>query len=95
MHVCVFIFFDHEGFFRLEDSRDIFERYGSTILCCEYFYVCFYQDLSSLYLKMSSFTSRDETPACEKIIDVDIGYKSVTSLNRQVNEKILKISRLL
>ena len=55
----------------------------------------FYQVPSSLYLKMSYFTSIDETPACEKIIHVDIGYKSVTSLNQHVNEKILKISRLL
>ena len=29
----VFIFFHHEGFFWLQDVKDILERYGSTILC--------------------------------------------------------------
>ena len=39
--VCVFIFFHREGFFWLQDVQDMLERYGSTILCCEYSSGCF------------------------------------------------------
>ena len=83
----VFIFFHHEGFW-VQDVREIFETYGSTILCCEYLSRCFCQVRSSLYLKMSYFTPKaklqpadqlerkryDIFRAREKIIYVDIGY---------------------
>ena len=55
---CVFIFFHREGFFWVQDVREIFERYGSTILCCEYLSRCFCQVRSSLFLKMSYFTPK-------------------------------------
>ena len=88
--VCVFIFLHREGFFRLQDVQDILERYGSTILCCEYLFGCFCQVALSPYLKMSYFTSKDENSshhnlerkrydiliASEKMIYLDIGYKS-------------------
>ena len=48
--VCVFIFFHREGFFRLQDVQDILERYGSTILCCEYLSGCF---LPSSFISIS------------------------------------------
>ena len=99
--VCAFIFFHHEGFFQLQDVRDILERYGSTILCCEYLSGCFCQVPSSPYLKMSYFTSKDENSshhklerkrydiltASEKMIYVDIGYVSAPNQNRQVKKR--------
>ena len=107
--VCVFIFFHREGFFRLQDVWDILERYESTILCCEYLSGCFHQVSSSPCLKMSYFTSTDETPArrptrkktiwytgtCEKMIYYDIGKKVSHALKPTRDEKILKIRRLL
>ena len=63
----------------------------STILCCEYQSRCFCQVPSSPFLKMSYFISKDETSARrqlerkrynvwfqEKMIYIDIGYKSAT-----------------
>ena len=85
MHVCVFIFFDREGFFRLQDSWDILEKYGSTILCCEY--------LSAKFLHPCIWKCHIPPPKTKLQLAkryVDIGYTSVTSLNRQVNEKILR-----
>ena len=92
VYVYVFIFFHREGFFRLQDVQDILERYGSTILCCEYSFGCFCQVPSSLFPNLSYFTSKDVTPArrktgdntiwytgsCEKMICMDIGYKTAT-----------------
>ena len=106
--VCVFIFFHHEGFFRLQDVRDILERYGSTILCCEYLSGCFYQVHSSPYLKMSYFTSKDENSSHHKLerkrwyIDGqrkdDIYWYRIyvrPEPKPTSDEKILKIRRLL
>ena len=90
MCVFVFIFFHREGIFRLQNVQDILERYESTILCCEYLSGYFCQVPSSPYLKMSYFTFKDENSsqhklerkrydilmASEKIIYIDIGYKS-------------------
>ena len=66
VRVCVFIFFHREGFFRLQDIQDMLERYGSTILCCEYSSGCFCQVPSSLFPNLSYFTSKDVTPARRK-----------------------------
>ena len=41
--MCVFILFHRGGFFRLLDVSDILEKYGSTMLCCEYYSRCFYR----------------------------------------------------
>ena len=65
--VCAFIFFHREGFFRLQDLQDMLERYGSTILCCEYLSGCFCQVPSSLFPNLSYFTSKDVTPARRKL----------------------------
>ena len=67
--VCVFIFFHHKGFFRLQDVQDILERYGSAILCCEYLSGCFCQVLSSLFPNLSYFTSKNVTPARRKKLE--------------------------
>ena len=67
----------------LRHTREV--RFNNLVL---WIFIC--QIPSSLYLKMSYSTSKDETPARQKITYVDIGYKSVTSLNQQVNEKILR-----
>ena len=50
VYVYVFIFFHREGFFRLQDVQDILERYGSTILGCEYLSGCF---LPSSFISVS------------------------------------------
>ena len=60
--VCVFILFYREGFFRLQDVWDTREGYRSAMLCFEYHTRCFCQVPPSPYLKMSYFSSKDETP---------------------------------
>ena len=45
------------------DVWDILEEYESTILRCEYHSSCSCQVPSSPFLKISIFTSKDETPA--------------------------------
>ena len=86
----VFIFFHHEGFFRLQDVQYILERYGWMILFCEYIYACFYLVPLSPYLKVSYFASKDENSSHRKLerkrydilmtskktIYTDMGYKS-------------------
>ena len=67
----------------LRHTREV--RFNNLVL---WIFIC--QVPSSLYLKMSYSTSKDETPARENIIYVDLRYKSVTCHNRQVNEKILR-----
>ena len=57
---CVFILFHRAGFLRLE-------CYGSTMQCCGHYFMRFCQVLSSPFLKMSYFTSKDETPACGQL----------------------------
>ena len=105
--VCVCIYsFTVKASSVCNNALDILERYGSTILCCEYYIWCFCHVLSSPFLKMSYFTFKDETPATDKLerkrydilpqrkmIYIDIGYKS-TSLMPTSDEKILKIRRL-
>ena len=71
---CVFTFIHREGFFRLQDVQDILERYGSTILCCEYLSVCFCQVPSSPHLKMSYFTSKDENSSPQHTREKTIWY---------------------
>ena len=89
--MCVFIIFHCESIFQLQDVWDILERYGSTILCCEYLSGCYCQVPSSLYLKMLYFSSKDDQLerkrydrilARKKMRYIDIGYTSVTFLNR-------------
>ena len=72
--VCVFIFFHRRGFFRLQDVWDILEKYGSTILCCEYLAGCFCQIPSSPYLKMSCFTSKDQNSSLLNTREKTIWY---------------------
>ena len=97
--VCVFILFHREGLFRLQDVWDILEGHISTMLCCEYHSRCFCQVPLSPYLKISYFTSKDETPArpqtgekrCDiygsDIYDIDIGYNSASDQNRRVKKR--------
>ena len=40
VYVCVYTL-PPVGFFRLHDVRDILEKFGLTIFCCEYFIDCF------------------------------------------------------
>ena len=51
------------------DVWDILEDtdYRSTNMCCEYYSRCFCQVPSSPFLKMSYFTSKDETPPADKL----------------------------
>ena len=77
--VCVFILFHLEGFFRLQDVWDIIKGYRSEILCCEYHSRCFCQVPSSPFLKMSYFTSKDETLARRETGEKEVSSVSVTS----------------
>ena len=59
-YVCVFTFFYRKSFFRLQRCLGHTWGYRSTILCCENYSRYFCQVPSSLFIKMSYFTSRDE-----------------------------------
>ena len=49
------------------DVLEMLERYGSTILCCEYYTRSFCQVPSPPFLKMSYFTFKDEIPAADEL----------------------------
>ena len=102
VRVCVFILFHCNSFFRRQRYLGHTWGYGSTILCCEYFSRCFCQVPSSSILKKSYFTSlktklqdadklerkgHDILTTCEKMIYIDIGYKSASNQNGQVTKK--------
>ena len=65
--VCICLYsFTARAFSVCNDVWDILEEHGSTVLCCEYDSRYFCQVLSSLFLKMSYFTYKGETPACRQ-----------------------------
>ena len=65
--VCVFILFHPKDSFSLQRCQGHTWGYESTILCCEYYSRCFCQVPSSPFLKVSYFTSKEESPAPDKL----------------------------
>ena len=60
--VCMYLYsFTARAFSVCNDVWDILEEHGWTVLCCEYDSRCFCQVLSSVFLKMSYLTYKDET----------------------------------
>ena len=66
MCVSLFVLFHRKDSFRLRRCLGHTWGYGSAILCCEYYSRCFCQVPSFPFLKMSYFTSKDETSASQK-----------------------------
>ena len=108
-HVCVCVYaLPPIGFFRLHDICDIREKFGSTIFCCEHFWVLLPGSFISIsesilfHLQRRKLQPtaywRENDMIClesvEKMIYIDIGNKSAHSKLRSY-EKILKIRRLL
>ena len=68
--VCVFILFRRKGFFRLQWCLGYTWGYGSTNLRCEYYSQCFSQVLSSPFLNLSYFASKNKTPTSWRKDDI-------------------------
>ena len=103
--VCVYVYtLLPAGFFQLQDVFDILEMFRPTSISRG-----FCQVPSSLILNLSYFISKDGNSssellerkrydiilACEKIIYIDIGYKSAQRQRTDIGKKILKVRRLL